>query len=72
MNISRNIEYLAQNIRDLKWSEMVQISQHIAEEIDHKIQNDEPIDRDSMSQMLSDMAEDIAKAAEEQKKAKEG
>ncbi len=58
------MEKLAEALRDLTWSEMVRVSEHIADSVTHHWENDEPVDRDIVAQILSDLGADILKEAE--------
>lgn len=49
---------LAEAIRALSWSEMVKISEHIANEVPH-LAKSERMDRDGVAQSLAEMSDDI-------------
>lgn len=53
------MDKLAKELKSLSWLEMTRISQHIADEVTHNWKHHEPVDRDSVAQILDEMASDI-------------
>jgi len=65
--MNRNMMNFAEAVNDLTWSEMVKISEYIAKSVTHHWKSEEPVDRDSVAVILTDVADDIQKEAELQK-----
>lgn len=63
----RNLENLADALNELSWADMVKISEHISDQVTHHWKNEEPVDRDSVAQILSDMASEITREADQER-----
>ena len=61
---SPSVRTLATALRALTWQEMVMVSEYLSDNVQHKIQHKEPIDRDSTAELLIDLANDINREAE--------
>lgn len=64
LNAQPGLVSLAEALRSLTWSEMVKVSEYLAGEYPHLVKSDS-LDRDGMAQVLNDMADDIAREAEQ-------
>lgn len=65
----RNMKNLSDALHDINWSEMVRVSGYISDQVIHHVKNDEPVDRDSVAQLLTEMADDISREIEVEKSA---
>lgn len=63
------MEQFATSLKGLTWAEMVSIGEYIADTAQHAIDHGEPLDRDSVSQWLSEMADDILRECEAERAA---
>ena len=67
--MNRNMQNLADALQELSWAEMVKVSGYVSDQVSHHWKNDEPVDRDSVAQILTDVAVDIAREIEVEKAA---
>jgi hypothetical protein len=63
------MQNLADALRELSWAEMVKVSGYLSDQVSHHLKNHEPVDRDSVAQILTDVAVDIAREIEVEKAA---
>lgn len=56
-----NMKNLADTLNNLTWAEMVRVSGYISDTIASRRTCGEPVDRDAVAEILSDMADDICR-----------
>ncbi len=64
MDGKQHLTNVAVSLRNLPWAEMANIAQHIVDQID-PLRKSDALDRDGMAEVLSDMASEIIKEAEQ-------